>query len=166
MLIKNRTVPDEDDADIVISVKDFKSTTNVVKLNPEKHVFNQFPYEATLVMKHCLQDCIRTIYGTHPGYQESYYGVTHLPAFIGRFKEREQLKLENTWILKPVNASRSSDHVITNNLDCIIRHMETAPRVIQKYLHDPFLIDNKKIDIRLWVVVRSFSPLELYIHKY
>jgi len=159
-------VGDEDDADVIVSVKDFKLTTSAVKLNPEKHYFNQFPYESVLVMKHCLADCLRKIYGNCPYFQESYYGVTNLPAFIGRFMEREKLKLENTWILKPVNSARSSDHVITNNLDCIIRHMETAPRVIQKYLHNPFLINNKKIDIRLWVVVRSFSPLEIYIQKY
>lgn len=80
--------------------------------------------------------------------------------------EKEKKNEENTWILKPINGARSTDHVITNNLDCIIRHVETTPRLIQKYLHNPFLIDNKKIDTRMWVVVRSFSPLELYVHKY
>ena len=80
--------------------------------------------------------------------------------------EREKKKQENTWILKPINQARSTDHVISNNLECIIRHAETAPRLIQKYVTDPFLIDGKKIDLRYWVIVRSFSPLELYVHKY
>lgn len=149
-----------------MSIVDFKSTQNAIKLNPEKHIFNQFPYEAVLVMKHCLADCLRSVYGRSPYFQESYYSYTHLPAFIGRFKEREQKAQDNTWILKPINSARSSDHVITNNLECIIRHMETVPRLIQKYVTNPFTIDNKKIDMRFWVVVRSFSPLELYIHEY
>lgn len=80
--------------------------------------------------------------------------------------EKSKKNEDNTWILKPINSARSSDHVITNNLECIIRHVETAPRLIQKYINDPFLIDNKKIDLRFWVIVTSFSPLELYIHKY
>lgn len=149
-----------------MSVKDFKMTMDAVKLDPERHIFNQFPYEAVLVMKHCLQDCLHKVYGNYPHYQESYYSLTHLPAFIGRFREREKMKQDNTWILKPINMARSADHVITNNLDCVIRHIETAPRLIQKYISNPFLIDNKKIDLRFWVIVRSFSPLELYIHKY
>ena len=98
--------------------------------------------------------------------KESYYSYTHLPAFIGRFKEKEKKQENNSWILKPINGSRSFGHVITNNLDCIVRHIETSPRLIQKYVTNPFLLDNKKIDLRYWVVVRSFSPLELYLHKY
>jgi hypothetical protein len=138
----------------------------VVKLDPEKHITNQFPYESVLVMKHTLHDCLKTIYGSCPFFQESFYSYTHLPAFIGRFKEREKKNQDNTWILKPINSARSSDHIITNNLECIVRHIETAPRLIQKYVDRPFLVEKKKIDIRCWVVVRSFSPLELYIHKY
>jgi len=159
-------VGSEEEADAIFSVKDIKATSDVVKYNPEKHIINQFPYEAVLVMKHCLNDCLRTVYGQYPFIQESYYSYTHLPAFIGRFMEREKKSQDNSWILKPINAARSSDHIITNNLEWIIRHIETAPRLIQKYVHNPFTIEKKKIDIRLWVVVRSFSPLELYIHKY
>lgn len=117
-------------------------------------------------MKHHMAICLREIYGQCDFYQESYYSMNHLPAFIGRFKEREKKHQDNVWILKPIDAARSSDHVITNKLDCIVRHIETVPRLIQKYVSNPFLMNEKKIDLRFWVVVRSFSPLELYVHKY
>jgi hypothetical protein len=117
-------------------------------------------------MKHCMAACLREIYGQYEFYGESYYSMTHLPAFIGRFKERETKMQDNIWILKPINSARSMDHVITNKLDCIVRHVETAPRLIQKYISNPFLINKKKIDLRFWVIVRSFTPLEIYVHNY
>jgi tubulin polyglutamylase TTLL9 len=163
---KFNMVDSEDAADVIMSPVDFKRTTGDIQIDPEKHLFNQFPYESVLVMKHTLADCLRNIYGRCDFFQESFYSYTHLPAFIGRFRELEKEKKNNTWIMKPINSARSSDHVVSNNLDCIIRHVETAPRLIQKYISNPFLIDGKKIDLRFWVVVRSFSPLELYIHEY
>jgi len=37
--------------------------------------------------------------------------------------------------------------------------------VLQRYIDDPFLVLGHKFDIRLYVVVHTVTPLELYIHK-
>ena len=37
--------------------------------------------------------------------------------------------------------------------------------VVQRYVQNPLLLDGRKIDLRLYVLVVSFQPLEVYIHS-
>jgi len=37
--------------------------------------------------------------------------------------------------------------------------------IIQKYIENPLLIMNRKVDIRVWVVVSSWNPLKIYYFK-
>lgn len=41
----------------------------------------------------------------------------------------------------------------------------TKTHVVQEYLSDPFLIENLKFDFRVYVVLVSLDPLEMYISK-
>lgn len=80
---------------------------------------NKFQYEAAYVAKHHLANLIRTVF-SYPMtaiIQETFVLDESLPAFVGRFQEREKLALDNTWILKPTNMARSMDTWVSSNLD-------------------------------------------------
>ncbi|XP_032994096.1 tubulin polyglutamylase TTLL11 [Lacerta agilis] len=51
-----------------------------------------------------------------------------------------------------------SDIQLTGNLSI-------RPGVVQEYMSKPFLIDSFKFDIRLYVLLKSLDPLEVYIAK-
>jgi tubulin--tyrosine ligase-like protein 12 len=62
----------------------------------------------------------------------SYVLDTELDSFIGDYLLREQKGHNNIWIVKPYHLARSLDTVVTNNLDLIIRLMETGPKIVLK----------------------------------
>ena len=62
--------------------------------------------------------------------------------------------------------ARGIDCNVTNSLDCIIRLIETGPKIAQKYIEKPFLLNGKKIDFRFIVLLRSASPLVLYTYNH
>ena len=51
-----------------------------------------------------------------------------------------------------------------NNINEIIRSVETGPKICQKYYSQPYLMNNKKFDLRFIIAVKNLFPLELYFY--
>jgi len=84
--------------------------------------------------------------------------------------ERKLLKLKaeaekSIWILKPQASScgRGIRLITRDNLNTIPPHKKA---VVQRYLHQPHLINGVKYDLRLYVVVTSFDPLRVYLFEH
>lgn len=37
--------------------------------------------------------------------------------------------------------------------------------IVQRYIHEPLLIGNKKFDLRIYVLVTSHSPLTIHLYR-
>lgn len=61
--------------------------------------------------------------------------------------------------------ARSMDMIITDNLPLIIRNMETGPKIAQKYISKPVLRRGRKVDLRYILLVKSITPLSLFLYK-
>eukprot|EP00753_Platysulcus_tardus_P015952 PLAT5349.1.p1 GENE.PLAT5349.1~~PLAT5349.1.p1 ORF type:complete len:1477 (+),score=587.10 PLAT5349.1:493-4431(+) len=68
----------------------------------------------------------------------------------------------NFWIVKPVSMSRGRGISLINDIGDL-SYGDAV--VIQRYLHRPLLLDGYKFDLRLYVLVTSFSPLEAFLYK-
>ena len=68
----------------------------------------------------------------------------------------------NVWIMKPSCSSRGRGIYL---LDDISAAVCTQPSIVQRYVTDPLLYQGYKFDLRLYVVVTSFNPLEAFIYK-
>jgi len=71
-------------------------------------------------------------------------------------------RMTNFWIIKPIGLSRGRGIKIINDI-CAVSYSE--PVVVQKYLSKPYLFDGYKFDLRLYILVTSFSPLEAFIYR-
>jgi tubulin--tyrosine ligase-like protein 12 len=61
--------------------------------------------------------------------------------------------------------ARSIDMIITGSLPLIVRAMETGPKIAQKYISQPVLRRGRKVDLRYILLVKSISPLTLFLYK-
>jgi hypothetical protein len=68
----------------------------------------------------------------------------------------------NIWIMKPVGLSRGRGIRVINDIGQV-RYSEDM--VIQKYVPNPLLLDGYKFDLRIYVLVTSFSPLEAFVYR-
>nr|XP_057901846.1 probable tubulin polyglutamylase TTLL2 [Doryrhamphus excisus] len=77
-------------------------------------------------------------------------------------KPRLQGRAPPFWICKPVGLSRGRGIFIFEKVrdllyDCAV--------IVQKYISEPLLISGYKFDLRIYVCVKSFHPLIVYIHQ-
>ena len=170
-------VDDQDKADILWVSDHYRKFD---ELSPDSHILfiNQFPFEDLYTCKHFMSTLIIS-HGKFDANDIYMRGYSWLPLtfelnydlklFIRCFLKRQEMGLENIWILKPVNKARGIDTHVTNDLDKIIRHTESVPKLVCLYITDPILfyrpgIGKVKIDIRYVILLTNTNPLELYIH--
>ena len=101
------------------------------------------------------------------------YKVYKMKELIKRFLPQYHIDgTENIWIIKPSGNARGSGIFLTDSLEeALDSGAKNQARIIQKYIERPLIIkdsiyanlNNKKFDIRQWVLVSSMNPLVIYI---
>ena len=64
------------------------------------------------------------------------------------------------WIIKPIASSRGRGIKLLTNISSIPKRC-----LISKYISNPFLIEKKKFDLRLYVLITSYNPLKIYLYN-
>ena len=82
-----------------------------------------------------------------------------IPEDQSQFVKAYELNPNYNWIVKPVASSRGRGIRLLNNLN-------TLPKkcLVSKYVDRPHIINNKKYDLRLYIVITSFTPLKIYLY--
>ena len=72
-----------------------------------------------------------------------------------------------TFIVKPDGGSQGGGiYLICDPGDLkLVAGPKAKQAVVQEYIQKPLLIDKLKFDIRLYVLIKSLEPLEIYIAK-
>ncbi|XP_068198916.1 probable tubulin polyglutamylase TTLL2 [Antennarius striatus] len=66
------------------------------------------------------------------------------------------------WICKPVDLSRGRGIFVFEDIKDLIYDCSV---IVQRYISNPLLISGYKFDLRIYVCVKSFHPLTVYIHQ-
>lgn len=74
----------------------------------------------------------------------------------------ENNEIQNFWILKPLGMSRGRGISLVKDLSQIAYSVSS---VVQRYIERPLCLKGYKFDLRLYVVVTSFRPLEAFIYR-
>lgn len=89
-----------------------------------------------------------------------------LPKAWPAFDAARRREPDALWIWKPCSQScgRGIKVVSSNLTDAEVRDMQRKRGIIQRYVHNPLLIEGYKFDLRIYVVVLSYDPLKVYIN--
>lgn len=74
----------------------------------------------------------------------------------------EVFSSSRTWILKPPANARANGIKLVSNIADI---PDQKDWIISKYIRNPLLINGRKFDLRVYVLVTSIEPLRCYVHK-
>ncbi|KAJ3044502.1 putative tubulin polyglutamylase ttll9 [Rhizophlyctis rosea] len=105
-----------------------------------------------------------------------------LPAEHALFQEEFKRNPGGVWIMKPVGKAQGKGIFLINRMSQVsgwkIRGGGNGGRrvkqeegegpeayIVQRYIENPYLIGGKKFDIRAYVLVTSYYPLQIYIHR-
>jgi hypothetical protein len=88
-----------------------------------------------------------------------------------RFIHERQSKLKqhaSTFIVKPNDGSQGDGIMLIKSPDEYVKAVSKTRNaskiyIVQEYIHNPFLIDGLKFDLRIYVVIVSLKPLEIHI---
>ncbi|CAD5224466.1 unnamed protein product [Bursaphelenchus okinawaensis] len=81
--------------------------------------------------------------------------------------KKEIIKAKDTgcsFILKPSNSSRGRGIVFMSKPEDVDEVQDTDKVIISRYISNPYLVNKKKSDLRVYVAVTSFYPLMAYMY--
>ncbi|XP_056147185.1 tubulin polyglutamylase TTLL11 [Lampris incognitus] len=134
---------------------------------------NKFPGMVEMLKKINLSRAVRTMQELFPEEYNFYPRAWILPDEYQQFSEQFQLVKDNdvmlkpTFIVKPDGGSQGEGIYLIRDPSDIKLTMgsQLKQAIVQEYIEKPLLIDKLKFDIRLYVLIKSLEPLEIYIGK-
>lgn len=134
---------------------------------------NKFPGMVEMLRKINLSRAVRTMQELFPEEYDFYPRSWILPEEYQQFSTQIRMVKESdatvnpTFIVKPDGGSQGDGiYLIRDPSDLkLMVGSQIRQSVVQEYIPKPLLIDKLKFDIRLYVLIKSLEPLEIYIAK-
>lgn len=80
-------------------------------------------------------------------------------------KENQPLSI---FIVKPNDGSQGDGIYLIKNAneykESLLEKINSKSHIAQEYIHNPYLIDGFKSDLRIYVIINKLDPLQIYIY--
>ena len=70
-----------------------------------------------------------------------------------------------TWICKPSKGAQGDGLQLVNNIWEISDQIQKDEYIIQDYIEKPLLVDQKKFDLRLYIIIYGVEPMTAYLYE-
>ena len=91
----------------------------------------------------------------------------YVPGAAGKNSKAKKGKNKNkqTFIVKPEGLSQGKGIFLTRRVEDIMASCDNEGCVVQQYIDKPYLVDDLKFDLRIYVLLYGVNPLRVYIHE-
>ncbi|CAI6358011.1 unnamed protein product [Macrosiphum euphorbiae] len=128
----------------------------------EQQKLNHFPGTFQIGRKDRLWKNLQRLmlkYGKeHFGFMPTSYILPQEARILRQVWEKND---EDKWIIKPPASARGSGIRVISKWAQIPKKI---PLVVQRYIDNPYLINDTKFDLRLYILITSINPLRLYLY--
>ena len=145
---------------------------SVFRATSPKHTVNHVPGNSCLTIKTRLYRTIRAlrerVAASHPCDDSLTRRADFVPASYDMPSEYHALQAAATeapdklWMLKPENGARGRDIRL---LDDVAEAPTDSRWMVQEYLAQPHLMNDRKYVLRLYVLISSIEPLRVYLYR-
>jgi tubulin polyglutamylase TTLL4 len=123
---------------------------------------NHWPHEDLIWSKSGLHNRMMELNSRVHQYASFYPESYVLPEDGARLAQR--WRENKVWIVKPCSGARGSGiHLLDSSQSDPPRSAKGI--VVQVYIQRPFLIQNRRFDVRLYALVLTVTPLRIYLHE-
>ncbi|KRX03671.1 hypothetical protein PPERSA_04223 [Pseudocohnilembus persalinus] len=125
---------------------------------------NRFPGSNNLGRKNLLAKYLIKLQKVHPEDYSFFPRTWLLPNQLEELRSfTQKCNFSKYLIVKPENQSQGKGIYLTKKID---KNLDSQDHfVIQEYITNPYLIDNLKFDLRIYVLLKSVCPLKIFIYK-
>ena len=132
---------------------------NYEKLNKYQRM-NHFPRSNEMTRKDLLYKNLSKLKELFPGSKFDFLPESYiLPNEYTFLKDKMDKNPNQVWIFKPVASSQGRGIFLTKYINEIPNN---CAMIASRYINNPFLINNKKFDLRIYAFVTSIKPLRIY----
>ena len=139
-----------------------KKNRNLMKLNNFKKFYRFFGYQ--ILMKDTLYQSYRNMkeeFNEDYNYMAETYYYPHDKKIIKEKFRKYELNMNDLWLVKPAHSFGGYGIRIFESL----KDIKAKNYLLTKYISNLDLINNKKYDLRLYVLVTGLRPLRIYFNQ-